>query len=344
MTTQPIEIIPANINLAPESRQSIENSFSEFFIEARQWQGKTAEITTPKEAREARLKLVKLRTSADKKRKELKEDYLRMGKAIDGANNILLALVVPLENQMEEIEKAEERRIAAERESLIAERTELLRPFISPETPLPALADMTQDQFDSMLNDAKFLHAAKLEAAAKLESDRIERERKEAEEREAQRLENIRLKAEAESREAAMKAEREAAEKARKEAEEKARKEREAIERKAAEERAKVEAQAKVEREAREAAERESARLKAESERKEREEKAAADAKAKAEAEAARKAAAAPDKQKLMTFAQSVRSLQVPESKSEDGKRVASEIAEKVESFAKWIESQASKL
>lgn len=303
-TDTQFEIIPAGIELAQESRQSIETSFADFFAEARQWQIKTAEITEPNEAREARLKMVKVRTAAEKKRKELKDDYLRMGKAIDGANNILLALIVPLEKQMEEIEKAEERRILAERIALTNERAEKLRPFIADGTPLPPLADITDDQFQSMLADAKMLHEAKMEAAAKAEAERIDRERKEAEEREAQRLENIRLKAEAEAREAAIKAEREAREKA----------------------------------------EREAAATKAEIERKEREAKEAEEAKARAAAEAARKAAAAPDKERVLAFVLMIRSIQAPEAKSEDGKKIMAEISDKIESFAKWIELQAAKL
>jgi hypothetical protein len=49
-----------------------------------------------------------------------------MGKAIDGANNILLALIVPIEQSLEDIEKAEERRIAAIAEATRQERAEKL--------------------------------------------------------------------------------------------------------------------------------------------------------------------------------------------------------------------------
>jgi hypothetical protein len=45
-----------------------------------------------------------------------------------------------------------------------------------------------------------------------------------------------------------------------------------------------------------------------------------------------------------MDFASRVRALEVPDAKSDDGKRVAAEIKEKVASFAAWIEKQAETL
>ena len=362
MTTETMtfEIVPAEMGLEPAAKTSIETAFSGYFQQAAEWKDKVATITDPKEARAARLTLVKLRTGADAVRAENKAQYLRMSKAIDGANNIFLALVVPLEQQCEAIEKAEERRIAAERIARATERLEAVKPFVEPGFPIPPLGDLSDVQFTEYLAGAKLLHETKIAAAAKAEADRIEREAQEAREREAQRLDNIRLKAEAEAREKAMKAEREAAEKQRAADAAKAAEERKAIEaaaeierkksesaRLAAEEvarkeRAKIEAKAKQEAEAREKAEREAKALRDAEAKRLADIESARLAKEKADADAAKKAAAAPDKNKLVEFAGIVRALSVPEAKSADGKRIAAEIAEKVLSFANWIEKQAA--
>jgi hypothetical protein len=332
------KIVPAELNLEPAAKTSLETAFVGFFKRARILKAESEKITDPKEARALRLKIKAERVEAEKTRKRLKEDSLRMGKAIDGANNIFLAVITPIEQAMDEIEKAEERRIERERIEIEQIRMEKLRPFLDPAMPLPNISGITEDQFGKLLDGTIALHEMRIAAIKKAEEERIERERRESEERESQRLENIRLKAEAEAREKQMAEERRiAAEKEavaqaeRKAAEEKARKEREKIEAKAHEEaaaRAKAEAQAQALRNA------DAKRI--------ADEKAAAEAKRHADELAAKKAAAAPDKEKLMAFAEQVRALQLPEVKSPDAQSAKAEIQAKVSSFAKWIETQAS--
>jgi hypothetical protein len=343
------EIVPAELNLEPAAKTSLETAFVGFFERARILQAESEKITDPKEARALRLRIKAERVEAEKTRKRLKEDSLRMGKAIDGANNIFLAVIAPIEQAMEDIEKEKERRIERERIELEQSRMEKLRPYLDPAMPLPSISGITEDQFCKLLEGTIALHDMRVAAIKKAEEDRIERERKEAEQREAQRLENIRLKAEAEAREKQMAEERRiAAEKEavaqaeRKAAEEKARKEREEIEAKAAQERAEAEAKAREEAASRAKAESEARALREAEAKRIADEKAAAEAKRHADELAARKAAAAPDKEKLMAFAQQVRSLQLPEVKSPEAQSAKAEIQAKVASFAKWIETQAS--
>lgn len=384
MTTEVIEtafeIVPAEAGLEPAAKLSIESAFSGFFQQAAEWKEKAETITDPKEARAGRLAMAKIRNAAEKTRVDRKAQFLRMGKAIDGANNIYLAFAMPIEERFENIEKEEERRIAAERIARATERLEAVRPYVEEGFPIPPLGDLSEIQFTEYLAGAKLLHETKAAAIAKAEADRIEREAKdaaeraereakEAAERETQRLENIRLKAEAEAREKAIRAEREAAEKLRKEEEAKATAALEAeraewakievaakIERDKAEaarlaaeetarkERAAIEAKAKAEAEAREKAEREAKALRDAETKRLAEIESARIAKEKADVDAAKKAAAAPDKARLIGFASIVRAMTVPEAKSADGKRIAAEIGEKVASFASWIEAQAAKL
>lgn len=344
------EIVPEELGLDLTAKNSLEVAFRGFFATAGEWKAKAEAITEPKAARAARLELKNLRVSAEKTRKTLKEDSLRMGKAIDGANNILLALIVPIEKSLDDIEKAEERRIAAKVEARQQERLELLAPMEHATHGL-SLGTMSDDAWETYYQQAKDVYEVRQARERKAREESEALAKKEAEEREAQRLENIRLKADAEKREAELKAEREAAAAAA----EVARKEREAAEAVARAEREKIQADAaEAARKAQEAAAKAAAaQAKAEADAKDlrdaeakrvADEKAAAEAKAKADAAAAKKAAAAPDRAKLMQFAGMVRHLDVPLANSEAGQIVAAEIGAKVESFAKWIEAQAATL
>jgi DsbC/DsbD-like thiol-disulfide interchange protein len=68
--------------------------------------------------------------------------------------------------------------------------------------------------------------------------------------------------------------------------------------------------------------------------------KAAEEAKAKAEAEVIKKAAQAPDKEKLLLIAESVRSIKMPSVSTDEAKLILADISTKRDNFAKWIENQ----
>ena len=356
--TQPIEttieatfeIVPADLGLELTAKNSLELAFRGFFDTAAEWKAKAETITDPKEARAARLEMKNLRVSVEKKHKELKADSLLFGRAVDGAKNIFLALATPIERQLDDIEKAEERRIAAGIQALQEERVEIIE-TLGMQTHGINLGMMSDDAWSNYHQQAKDAYTARREREKRAAEEAAAAAKKEAEEREAQRLENIRLKEEAEKREAELKAEREAAAAA----EEAARIERERIAEEARKERETIEAKARAEREAAEVAAKEAAKKQADAEAEAKrlrdaeakriaDEKAAADAKAKAEALAAKKAAAAPDKSKLIEFAITVRNLPVPAVKSAEANAVRDDIAAKLESFAKWIEAQAATL
>lgn len=356
----PITIeIPSDSGLEIASMTALKELFEPFFIQAEDWRQKAlaCKVTDPNDkrgmkfARESRLALREIRITVEKRRKEAKEDSLRRGKAIDGMANIFKAAVEPIEEYLLEQEQFAER-IEQERLRKLAEdRGSQIAPFAYEGQILPALGTITEEQFQSLLEDAKAIQAARVERERKAEADRLAAIEAEKQERERMRLENERLRKEAEEREAAAKEEREkiAAERAeeqRKQAAENARieKERAAERAKAEAERKAIEEKAAAERAEREKAEQEALRLRqAEENRKcEAAAKDAQQAAEKAEQEAA--AARAPDKQKLINFAQQVRSLTVPECGNDAAKAVASEIAEKVEAFAKWIEKQTKTL
>src|SRR5665213_3319884 len=56
----------------------------------------------PKAASAMRKRLVKIRTGADKTRSTLKAEGIRIGKAIEGINNLLLNDLTPLETRLED--------------------------------------------------------------------------------------------------------------------------------------------------------------------------------------------------------------------------------------------------
>jgi chemotaxis protein histidine kinase CheA len=324
---------------------TLRNQFAVYYNDILKWREQAATITDPenvthqKLASTVRKGLKAVRCDIERVRKNLKEESLKKGKAIDGFANVLKYLCEPIEDKLLEIEKHAERVEAARIAAMVSERTASL----VAEGADPAAYNLTQmndETFALILSGAVKTRKDREEAARLAEQQRIEREQ-------ADRI--AREKAEAEA--AAARAEAEKERKAREAAEALARKEREAIEAKARAERdkaeaaarkAKTEADAKLraEREAREKAEAEAAAARkaeadriaaekrrtaelAEAENKAREEFA------RAEREAAEKAARAPDKEKLLAFADSfIAGLTAPDLQTEPAQRIFSAFAE----------------
>lgn len=367
-----MEILPPENKLAPlvltlepgleqDTQQSLLTAFQGFYQSADEWRAKalSIQITRPdqiremKLARETRLALREIRIKADKRRKEMKEDSLRRGKAIDGAFNMLAHAIEPLERHLLEQEQFIARMEEERKAKLKIEREDALRPFT--DVSLYQLGEMDEATFNQLLETNRLGYAARQEAAKKAEAERIERERIEAEarakreaaeaaERARIKAENERLKAEREAAEIAARAEREAAQAEARRIAENNRKEREAIEAKAKAEREAIEAKAKAEREAAAA-----------QARKEREAREAAEAALKAkEVEeqkkrdaalaAARAAAAAPDREKLTKLAADIRALEIPLLTTAAGREIQDLIQTQVAKFALWIDNQTTKL
>jgi hypothetical protein len=151
MAKNELEIIIEQNALEPSKAKYILEQFQRFFGVADEWtaKAKTLVVTNASQtaemelAREGRLFLREQRISIEKARKDLKEQSLREGKAIDGIANVLKALIVPIEEYLEHQEKfvqiqeeakletrrqeiearmAEEERIAAEKAAAEQER------------------------------------------------------------------------------------------------------------------------------------------------------------------------------------------------------------------------------
>lgn len=262
-----------------EIQQMLVQRFTPFLEQAAEWRDRAGQLVVTdiaqtremKMAREARLALREIRINADKLRKELKEDSLRYGRAVQGVYNVIEAAISPIEKHLEQQEKFKELYELKQREALRAEREDLTRDVREYMFANVNLGEITEEDFQRLWNGAKLQKAAAEEAARQAEADRIAREKAAAEERERLRVENERLRAEAEAREQARRAELDRIEqemraanikaaKERMEAEARADEERRARERAEAELRAKQEAEARAEAERQAAAEAELAK------------------------------------------------------------------------------------
>lgn len=306
-----IEKIEEVKGLKPEVVNDLQKHFSNLFSQAKEWEEKSKEIVVKSvedvemmaRAREARLMLKKIRVDAERIRKELKEESLLKGRAIDGVANIIKYLVIPVENRLEQEEKfiqlQEEKRL----QDLADDRTKQLIQY-EVDTTVYDLKLMQEEAFQTLLESSKIVYEKRQEELRKEEEARIEREKKEREEQERIRLENEKLKAEA------LKREQELA-KERAKQEEKAKKEREAMELKMKKER---EAREKIERELKAKKEAE-LRAKQEAEKKEKEEQKRLKA-----------MQLAPDKDKLRVLAGELLKIEYPELQTDEGKKILEDV------------------
>jgi hypothetical protein len=169
-----------------------------------------------KEARSARLDLTTLRTSLEKKRKELKAPALDLGKKIDSEAERVTVEIVKLEKPIDEQIKADEARRAAEkfeRDRIEAERIQALQDkitsihaFVQKCHGISAeriatgiekvkLIDTNQDVFFEFSTDATAAKSATLQAMQELHAKAVGSEAVAAKV-EAQRIENERVAAE----------------------------------------------------------------------------------------------------------------------------------------------------
>jgi len=315
MADSELQVILTEQNVAKENAELLLKAFGAPFEEAGKILAEYKTIVVTEEdqfdlmadARSKRLALKNIRVDVEKKRKELKEDSLRTGKAIDSVAKFVKEIIEPAEEYLEQQEKFAE--IAQEGRALKLkhERIEKLMQYTD-DISLYNLDEMNNDQFNALLATLKSSLEAKLAEAKKIEDERIAKEKADAEEQERMRVENARLKKEAEEREIKAAEERAKADKEKADAEAEAnakieaeRKKREAIEAEQREERAKAEA----------------ARQKAEDEK--------------------RQSLLAPDKEKLLAFAASLEKLELPALASKDAQDVLNQVEELLAKVSTYI-------
>ena len=132
------------------------------------------DLVNMRKARESRLALRTIRIATEHKRVKMKEASLLEGKAIDGMANIVKALVVPIEKDLQEkeefIQREEDKRIVL----LVEERKAKLEKF-DVDCEHFNLGEMKDEAFDSLLSSSDAGYHAKI-AAERAEAERIENE------------------------------------------------------------------------------------------------------------------------------------------------------------------------
>ncbi len=295
--------------------ENILSKFRSFFEQAQEWERKAAALVVTDEsetekiaqAREARLALKKIRTEAENTRKELKEDSLRRSRAIDGVNNVIKALIEPIEKHLEKQEKFVENQKKDRIDKMIADRTSRMSQYIE-DTSVYNFENMSSEVFEALLSQVKGSWDRAQEEIKKAEEARLEEERKKEEEQEKIRQEHAEMKKKEEDR-------------LKKEEEEKKR---------LAEEKRKIEEehQKALEEErkiATEAAEK--LRLKEEEEKKRQFEE---EKKIKEVQEAERQKKLAPEKDKLFEYSEKIRKIESPEGLSKAGLEVVKKAEERL--------------
>ena len=356
--TQELDVIAAS----EETKLSIKESFLPFFEQAQEWKEKAealvvtdvSEVDKMKDARVARLAIKNIRVDVEKKRKELKEESLRKGKAIDGIANVVKYLIQPIESHLQEQEDFAKNLELKQKAELKESRTQELDQY-DVDSSFYNLAEMPEESYKQLLENSKAAYKARIEAEQKAEAERIEKERLDVLESKRRQeiapysahisssvMQELRTMSEEvflatmqsakkadedyKAEQAKIKAENERLKKeaeAKEAAAEKARVERE---KKEAEAKAKHEAELKKEREAKAKLEAE-IKAKKDAERKAaEEEKARLEADAKAKAKAEKEARLAPDKVKLENLAKTIVSIELPEVKSAEAKEVLSKV------------------
>jgi hypothetical protein len=140
-----------------------------------------------KQAKPARIALKNARVAVDKTRKELKEDSLRRGQAIDGIAKVYKDACDREEARLESIETYPARMEKERVDRLVSERTALL--VSSDADPLLYnLATMSNEAFDALLYNVIEEQYLRAKAAQQAEADRIAQE-------EAVKQDTARLKA-----------------------------------------------------------------------------------------------------------------------------------------------------
>src|SRR3990167_6911036 len=209
MNTQ-ITTVIKETGLMPTKAEVIIKSFVGFLEQAEEWEAKAKQIVITdisqtkemREAREARLALKDIRVKTENVRKELKEQSLREGMAIDGVANIVKALVIPIEEHLERQEKFVEIREETRKEKVNVERMAMMAMFI-PDTSVYNLKEMSDEAFQKLLETSKIAYEAVLAAEKKAEQERVALEKAQVEEQKRIKLENEKMKKEAEARERA---------------------------------------------------------------------------------------------------------------------------------------------
>jgi hypothetical protein len=291
------------------------------------------------EARKIRLDLRSIRVNVEKKRKELKDDVLLQGRAIDGFANIIKAKIIPVEKLLQDQEDFVEREQVRIAQELDNSRAVEIGAHTDTDYGVGVLGDMSAEVYGQLLSGAKIAKAQQVEAERKAESEKAERMEKEAKEKADLIAENKRLADAQKQADKKAKTERDKAEKIRKATQkkhdaEKAKAEKLRLETEAKAKKERDDAQALIDAEKAKVAKlQEQAK---EDKRKKEKQEAEENARKLEEIENAK---AAPDSDKLRAFYKVICSIEIPTVESEIAHCVMGEVRQHLNDVCKSVKS-----
>jgi len=208
--TNDIVTIANQAGLAESQTEQLLKSFGNYFEEARAIANgakdiqvkDVSEVELMMSARKQRLALREVRINVENTRKELKEQSLREGKAIDGIANVIKALIIPVEDHLQLQEDFKKIQDEIVRRKLSEDRLAQLQQYDFFAIGID-LANMSVGAYESLLENTKTAFEARKEAEKKAEQERIDAEQRRLAEEKRLREENDRLIKEAQEREKA---------------------------------------------------------------------------------------------------------------------------------------------
>lgn len=387
MTTEITKLNPEEFGLKEDQAATIEKAFMPKIIERNMLSEMyetviKGDVTVPEtalEARDLRLKLVKVRTGIAEIHRTQKAFYLAAGRFVDAWKNKETAPVEQMEEKLLAIEKYQENLERERKAALRAERLKELEKY-EVDGSLIILGEMTEDVWQNYIAGVKVQYQLRKDAERKAEEERVAREvaiclhneRKEEllpywqyvdmfhkndlsalsdDDYRKLVISAKRLKAEDDAEQERIRKENEKLKKEREALEKKQAAERQKLaaekaeaERKAKEAEAAMLAQAKKDREALEAARLEKERIEAEVKAKEE-----AAAKAAKDAEAARlreakKAAAAPDTDKLRDYMKRLSEVELPVMKTAEAQAILNNVGGLLSKINAYIEEKIKEI
>ena len=206
-----VQELVAKTKVSAETGVQIVSSFSEFEIAAQEWKIKAESLIITseeqkeemKQAKAARLALKNIRVSADKKRKELKEDSANYCNAVQAVFNQIESTIKPIEKHLEDQEKFIENQRIQREAALFNSRTETLRPYSKFVAYGLPLGTMDEASFQMTFNGAKLQYEAfeKQEKENRILKEALEASQKQQADELAATLAKIKKEAEESARE-----------------------------------------------------------------------------------------------------------------------------------------------
>lgn len=178
--------------LETETSKSLMDAFLPFYNQVMEWKEKAEKIVVTssdqlremKQAKDGRLIMKGIRVEVEKRRKGLKEDSLREGKAIDGVANVLESLIGPIEGYLAKQENFAAIQEANRLDALKESRIEALSPYEA-HLEFYDLRNMPEEAYQQLFDSLKRSHEDKIAEKKRIEQDEIRKKevRRLAEER-----------------------------------------------------------------------------------------------------------------------------------------------------------------